>query len=192
MLARNIASRSHKVILRRCQSTLATPSTASGSKWQRGWVIAGSLVAVTAIGSSHLASSNSDTEALVSLPLLGPAIGFNVGGDRIVEDVKDFSLIEEPETGITFPSVLDSKQLLGVGVRKKYQIFNVYALGMYANKEDFQGINESQNEQEAALLDPHKPRTLKIIMNRKLTMEAVISALMDAVEPRMDGKDSWA
>lgn len=204
LFARSIGSLSRKTILRsngilRCQSTLATSSTAAGRKWQRpvGWVIVGSLVAVTTVGSSQLVSTNSDTtsmDAVVTFPIpfIGSAIKNNVGDARIAEDTKDALLIEEPETGIAFPSVLDSKHLLGVGVRKKYQFINVYAVGFYANKEDFQGLKGSEDEKEAALLNPHKARTLKIVMNRSLTMEAVISALVDAVEPRMKGEDPWA
>lgn len=201
ILARTLLSRSHRAILRprgiivvRCQGTVTAPAVAGSSKWQRplGWVIAGSLVAVTTIGSSHLSFSDSATsmDALATLPLiLGPAIEMD---ERLAENPKETSLIEEPETGITFPAVLESKHLFGVGVRKKYQVFNVYAIGLYANKNDFQGIHNNAEEQEAALLNPHKHRTLRIVMNRKVTMEVVISTLIESLEPRMHGKDLWA
>lgn len=176
------------------------------------------------IGSSHLSSSSSsvggDTTSLDSafatLPLLvGSAIDTDVDIDidshidegRTKELLNISSVLtKEPETGILFQPVLESKHLFGVGVRKKYQVFNVYALGFYANPDDFhfdldqdqdQGIRDNstanvKEEKQAALLDPHKHRILRIVMNRQLTMDAVISALMDALEPRMNGKDLWA
>ena len=98
--------------------------------------------------------------------------------------------MEEPETGIVFPPLFQSKHLLGLGVRKKFTFWNVYAVGLYVNTEDFRGLQE--NEYEDALLNPNNHRCLRIVMNRTLTMEKVISALIEALEPRMHGRDLFA
>jgi len=190
----------------RGKATVATPSEAftAGSKSQRhlGWMLAGGLVAATALRSSHLSLSDSSTslDAIVMFPLRPATIEMDIE-ERRPEDVTDSSTttatttssssaMTEPDTGINFPAVLDSKQLFGVGCRKKYSILNVYALGLYADPDDFSGVKHDQKE--AALLDPEKHRILRIVLNRKLTMDTVISALMEAIEPRMHGEDLWA
>lgn len=100
------------------------------------------------------------------------------------------SLVEEPVTGISFPPVFQSQHLVGLGVRKKYTWFNVYAVAFYIHREDFRGLKSE--EYQAALLDPNKHRTIRIIMNRTVSMDKVIEALLEAVEPRMYGKDLHA
>lgn len=40
-----------------------------------------------------------------------------------------------------------------------------------------------------ALLDPAVPRTIRIVMNRDLSIEKYTSAIVEALEPRMNGQD---
>ena len=50
---------------------------------------------------------------------------------------------------------------------------------------------KSQGEAEVkkALLDPTYPRTLRIVMNRSLSIEKYTNAIVEALEPRMNGED---
>jgi hypothetical protein len=155
------------------------------------WVLATGFVTAAAIGSSHLLSNDNKTtslEAMATLP-----IGPTVVPDPPLMDTTDNHgkpVVEEPITGISFPPKFQSKDLLGLGVRKKFSFLNVYAVAFYANQEDFKGI--PQEKYEETLLNPNKHRVIRIIMNRTLTMNTVIAALLESVEPRMQGKDLHA
>lgn len=50
---------------------------------------------------------------------------------------------------------------------------------------------KSQGEAEVkkALLDPNYPRTIRIVMNRNLSIEKYTAAIIEALEPRMKGED---
>ena len=48
---------------------------------------------------------------------------------------------------------------------------------------------QSPNEIKKALLDPIYPRTIRIVMNRNLSMEKYTTAIIEALEPRMGGQD---
>jgi hypothetical protein len=202
ILIRNINSvllRSDRAVFRltppkaiRCITTSTAPGAGSGkATWERpvAWVLAGAFVTVASIGSSHLSGGLTTTslDAFGTLPM-GPAT-VQVE-DPVLAYPSDHDNVEEPETRIQFPPIFQSKQLLGLGARKKYQIFNVYAVGFYVNQEDFRGLR--QEEHEEALLNPHKPRTIRIVMNRTLTMDKVISTLVQSLEPRMHGRDLFA
>lgn len=205
ILIRNINSvllRSDRAVFRptppkaiRC---ITTSSTAVGAgygkaKWERpvAWVLAGAFVTAAAIGSSHLSGGVTTTslDAFATLPL-GPSTSTAQVQDPLLAFPSNHDKVEEPETGIQFPPIFQSKQLLGLGVRTKYQIYKVYAVGVYVNQEDFRGL--PPEEQEEALLNPHKPRTIRIVMNRTLTMDKVISTLIQSLEPRMHGRDLYA
>jgi hypothetical protein len=43
-----------------------------------------------------------------------------------------------------------------------------------------------------ALLDPAVPRTIRIVMNRGLSIDKYTSAIVEALEPRMAGQDPEA
>ena len=43
-----------------------------------------------------------------------------------------------------------------------------------------------------ALLDPMYPRTIRIVMNRGLSIDKYTSAIVEALEPRMNGEDLFA
>ena len=42
---------------------------------------------------------------------------------------------------------------------------------------------------ETALLDPTYPRTIRIVMNRGLSIDKFSTAIVDALEPRMMGQE---
>ena len=50
---------------------------------------------------------------------------------------------------------------------------------------------KSQGEVEVkkALLDPSYPRTIRIVMNRNLSIDKYTAAIIEALEPRMNGED---
>jgi len=48
---------------------------------------------------------------------------------------------------------------------------------------------QNDGEIEKTLLDPNYPRTIRIVMNRALSIEKYTSAIVEALEPRMNGKD---
>lgn len=113
-------------------------------------------------------------------------------------------VVVEPVTGIQFArfynksgDVSNRLQLFGCGVRKKYQLFNVYAVGFYLDLQDFAGSlfrgGDDEEDDECsfqeALLNPHNQRVIRIIMYRSLTMRQVIDAMKEALEPRMGGQD---
>jgi hypothetical protein len=134
-------------------------------------------------------STNTSLDAAMTIdpmPLLHQR-GRDDSINQATEDMQVF-LTKEPETGILFSPIFDSKRFLGCGVRKKYQFFNLYAVGFYFDAQDFQGIHDEEGL-EKALLDPHNHRTVRIVFNRALTMKQVIDTLRDSLEPRMNGQD---
>jgi hypothetical protein len=46
-----------------------------------------------------------------------------------------------------------------------------------------------KEEIEAALLDPIYPRTIRIVMARNLSIDKYTKAIVEALEPRMKGRD---
>lgn len=49
--------------------------------------------------------------------------------------------------------------------------------------------SQGEAEMKKALLDPSYPRTLRIVMNRNLSIDKFTTALVEALEPRMNGED---
>lgn len=66
----------------------------------------------------------------------------------------------------------------------------VYAVGTYLDPLAMSMV-KSQGEAEVkkALLDPNYPRTIRIVMNRNLSIEKYTAAIIEALEPRMKGED---
>lgn len=66
----------------------------------------------------------------------------------------------------------------------------VYAVGTYVDPLAMSMI-KSQGEAEIkkALLDPSYPRTIRIVMNRNLSIDKYTMAIIEALEPRMNGLD---
>lgn len=97
---------------------------------------------------------------------------------------------KEPQTKIIFPHLCNGMTFCGCGVRVKYMFVKVYAVGTYMDPIAMAAVkSRGDDEIEKALLDPMYPRTIRIVMNRTLTMEKYLAAICDALEPRMGGRD---
>jgi hypothetical protein len=121
---------------------------------------------------------NSDTTSLEArVPLGGDIIG--VGAP-----------VKEKATGILFPYMCNAMTLVGTGVRVKYYVAKVYAVGTYMDPIAMQAVKSQGKEAiEKALLNPMYPRTIRIVMNRGLSIDKFTAAIVESLEPRMNGQD---
>lgn len=161
------------------------------------WMAAASVITMAA--ASTLSIERTSLDAPASLP--GP--------------------VEEAKTGILFPPMEGNFSFVGCGVRVKYgfvkvglscmavpkrigwpersnhSLFHlfckVYAVGTYADAMDMAKLKPlARADRIKALLDPAVPRTIRIVMNRNLSIEKYTSAIVEALEPRMKGQDAQA
>jgi hypothetical protein len=133
------------------------------------WMAAASVITVAA--ASTLSIERTSLDAPASLP--GP--------------------VEEAKTGILFPPMEGNFSFVGCGVRVKYGFVKVYAVGTYADATDMAKLKPlARADRIKALLDPAVPRTIRIVMNRNLSIEKYTSAIVEALEPRMKGQDAQA
>ena len=96
----------------------------------------------------------------------------------------------EPTTGILFPRLCNAMTFVGCGVRVKWRFVKVYAVGTYVDPIAFDYVKKyGETEIVKALLDPQFPRTIRVVMNRTVTMEKYMAAIIDALTPRMNGED---
>ena len=65
------------------------------------------------------------------------------------------------------------------------RLSQVYAVGAYADPADVKG----KEDPAKSLLDPATPKSIRIVMNRSLSVDKYMAAIMEALEPRMNGKD---
>jgi len=101
-----------------------------------------------------------------------------------------FEPTKEASTGILFPRLCNALTFVGCGVRVKWRFVKVYAVGTYIDPIAMQGIQkEDISSIEKALLNPMYPRTIRIVMNRALSIDKFTSGIMESLEPRMRGKD---
>jgi len=99
-------------------------------------------------------------------------------------------ITNESVTKIAFPALCNAMSLAGVGVRVKYIFVNVYAVGAYFDPIAMMAVKKaSQEDIEKALVDPTYPRTIRIVMNRSLSVDKFIAAMNEAIEPRLNGKN---
>jgi hypothetical protein len=97
---------------------------------------------------------------------------------------------KEPATGIVFDALCNGYTLVGTGVRVKYGLIKVYAVGTYIDSSAVASIkHDSAAAIEAALLNVNVPRTIRIVMNRNLGIEKYTEAIVEALTPRMHGID---
>jgi len=97
---------------------------------------------------------------------------------------------KEPQTGILFPQLCNGMSLVGVGVRIKYVFVKVYAVGTYVDPIAMNAIkSRPDSEIEKALLDPTYPRTIRIVMNRGLSIDKYTAAIVESIEPRLNGQE---
>ena len=57
----------------------------------------------------------------------------------------------------------------------------MYAVGAYADPADVKG----KDDPAAALLDPAVPKSIRIVMNRGLSVDKYMAAIMEALEVRV-------
>lgn len=98
--------------------------------------------------------------------------------------------VMEASTGILFPQLCNGYYLVGCGVRIKYGFIKVYALGTYLDPLAMSAVKKSNAATiQQALCDPTYPRTIRIVMARGLSIAKFTDAIVEALEPRMKGKD---
>jgi hypothetical protein len=96
---------------------------------------------------------------------------------------------KEPATGIFFDALCNGYTLVGTGVRVKYGLIKVYAVGTYIDNQAVASIKQDSAAIEKALLNIHVPRTIRIVMHRNLGIEKYTDAIVEALTPRMHGQD---
>jgi hypothetical protein len=105
-------------------------------------------------------------------------------------EAHECAALKEPATGILFDALCNGYTLVGTGVRVKYGLIKVYAVGTYIDSNAVATIkNDSAAAIEAALLNVNVPRTIRIVMNRKLGIQKYTEAIVEALTPRMHGQD---
>uniref|UniRef100_A0A7S3L7L1 Chalcone isomerase domain-containing protein n=1 Tax=Amphora coffeiformis TaxID=265554 RepID=A0A7S3L7L1_9STRA len=98
--------------------------------------------------------------------------------------------VKEKATGILFPALCNGYYFAGCGVRIKYGFVKVYALGTYLDPLAMSAVKKADAATiQEALCNPTYPRTIRIVMNRGLSMQKFTDAIIEALEPRMKGKD---
>ena len=97
---------------------------------------------------------------------------------------------KESSTGIHFPALVDGLTYVGSGVRVKYGFVKVYAVGAYVDPSSMSKLKgKSVDEVNDALLSPSVPKTIRIVMNRSLSVDKYMAAINEALLPRMKGVD---
>lgn len=97
---------------------------------------------------------------------------------------------KEAGTGILFPHLCNGMQFVGCGVRVKYGFIKVYAVGTYMDPIAMSAVkSRGPKAISEALLNPMYPRTIRIVMNRSLSIDKYAGAIVEALEPRMNGED---
>ncbi len=97
--------------------------------------------------------------------------------------------VKEAATGILFPPLCNGYYLAGTGVRVKWGLIKVYAVGTYIDPLAMSAVKTNDPAIAQALLDPNYPRTIRIVMNRALSIDKYTSAIVEALTPRMNGED---
>jgi hypothetical protein len=141
-------------------------------------LLGGGALALTTMAS--LSTNNHQRSALAAARTL------TTSGDVITTGTP----VKEKATGILFPQLCNGFTLAGCGVRIKYGLIKVYALGSYFDPLAMSAIKKADRGSIAqALLNPTYPRTIRIVMARGLSMEKFTTAIIEALEPRMKGQD---
>lgn len=176
------ASRSSSATTSSSSSSLFSYSSSySSSRSYADWILVG-VVATTASLIHNKSKDRKTTLLAASLPSSGDIISAGVP-------------LKEPATGILFPQLCNGYYFAGCGVRVKYGFVKVYAVGTYIDPLAMSAVikntkeSKNQNVVEEALLNPTYPRTIRIVMNRSLSIDKYTAAIIDALKPRMMGQD---
>ena len=98
--------------------------------------------------------------------------------------------MKEPGTGIPFPHLCNGLTFVGCGNHVKYIFVKVYAVDTYVDPTAMAAVRKESDDAIAkALCDPAYPRTIRIVMNRTLSMEKYTAAIVEAIEPRLKGEE---
>ena len=139
------------------------------------------LAALVALGGGALVATSSTSYAPTLLAARLPSSG---------DVISTGTPVKEPATGILFPQLCNGYYLAGCGVRVKYAFVKVYAVGTYLDPLAVSAVKKGSRETiEQALLDPTYPRTIRIVMNRGLSIDKYTEAIVEALKPRMKGQD---
>jgi hypothetical protein len=96
----------------------------------------------------------------------------------------------EKATGILFSPLCNGLSLVGTGVRIKYVFVKVYAVGTYMDPIAMMAVKKSSKADiVSALKNPSYPRTIRIVMNRGLSIDKYTAGIVESLEPRMKGQD---
>jgi len=163
--------------VKKCFSQVAGRTTSSASSTSTRFATFGILAATTgAIATTTSAwednNNNNTTTKCDMITPIGPTV-------------------KEPATGILFPHLCNGLTFVGCGVRVKYVFVKVYAVGTYVDPIAMEAIKKETNDAAIgrALCEPMVPRTIRLVMNRTLSMEKYTAAIVDAIEPRLKGEE---
>jgi hypothetical protein len=146
----------------------------------KNFLLASRLAAGMAVGSASLLVLSKDY-------LFAPA---SCDARKNTGDVVMLGPTVEPATGILFPRLCNALTFVGCGVRVKWRFAKVYAVGTYVDPLAFSYVKDRGDEEiQKALLDPKHPRTIRVVMNRAVSIDKYTSAIIEALEPRMAGED---
>lgn len=194
--------RSLGVPCRRSGSTLLVRATTQGQNNSGGWTPVSPSASVAAMVAAFATTSlwvathtdsdynnnnnnNNTVRVLSSQTALAEA---KRGSSDMIVNMG--TPVKEKATGILFPQLCNGYYLAGTGVRVKYGLIKVYAVGTYLDPLAISAIKVADRAiVEDALLDPNYPRTIKIVMNRNLSIEKYTAAIVEALQPRMNGQD---
>lgn len=168
-----ITNHSSKRASRGIATSVGIRSTAGNSAAPlASWCLAGAATAVLLdLLMQHDEKTYTSMDARTSLPVI-------MAGNAV----------QEPDTGIMFPPMVNGFTFMGCGVRIKYIFVKVYAVGCYFDPTRFVGQKDDAAI-EKALLDPGYHRTIRIVMNRAMTMQKYNDAIVEVLTPRMNGQD---
>lgn len=154
-------------------------------------------------GKSNIPLGNKESFVMLGLGVVGTAVtvaAYNIDNidfrQQFLPMTKCDSLptinksFKEPKTGINFPELCNGMQFVGCGVRVKYGLVKVYAVGTYMDPIAMNAIKKQGPKTiEKALIDPMYPRTIRVVMNRDLSIDKYNAAIVEALRPRMNGQD---
>ncbi len=171
VLASRLPPTVRRSLSRRFLSTAAVAKNASRSSHLAAVAAVGVAVAVTMHYQDH------STLNAARIPTSGDVLSMGIP-------------TKEAQTGIFFPQLCNGMNLVGVGVRVKYVFVKVYAVGTYMDPVAMMAVKRgSKADIEKALLDPTYPRTIRIVMNRGLSIDKYTAGIVESIEPRLQGKE---
>lgn len=174
-VARRTGVRAASTISRTVMTGAQSPASrvGNGTNNQALWLALG--MTAMAASTTFFATSNEKTQMLSAVQsnsglMLGPT--------------------KEKSTGILFPALCNGMHLAGAGVRIKYGLVKVYAVGTYLDPVAMMAVkNQPAKKLQDALLDPAYPRVIRIVMARGLSIDKYNQAIVEALEPKMQGQD---